>query len=180
MEYVGTDEDGRTHVGWSQEQNNSCGPACVYMVESNTRGQCLVGGERRIRDLLTNYFNDGLMDRVERWLYDFNERGIGMGKLQDVLRAVGYPCTMSSTLPTSWASVRFPMIAHVAWPSQGGHFIVMNGRTRMGKVVCLDPWYGLQQISTSVMPAYTTVVSRHARGQSAAGGTLSGWNIVLD
>lgn len=111
---------------------------------------------------------------------DFHARGIGMEKLRDALRSEGYPCKMNDSLPSSWAKASFPMVAHVAWPKGGGHFIVLNGRTKMGKVVCLDPWYGLQQIGSTALPAYNTVVSRHARGQTAAGGTLSGWTITFD
>ncbi len=179
MEYVGRDEDGRTHIGWAQEQDQSCGPACVYMVES-IRGQaCLVDGETRIRDLLGRYFSGGVFDFVDRLINDFHARGIDMKKLKEALDAEGFPCTMAAQTPDLSAGASYPVIAHIAWPNQGGHFIIIAGVTSGGKLVCLDPWYGFQQISKSVMPAYPAACSPRARCAVGAGGTFSGWYITL-
>lgn len=52
LDYLECEEDGAAYVGWSQEQAQSCGPACLYMLQSIIRKSCLVGGEARIRQLL--------------------------------------------------------------------------------------------------------------------------------
>jgi hypothetical protein len=180
MDYVARDEDGTSHIGWSQDEANSCGPACVYMIESNRRQCSLVGGEKRIRQLIARYFSRDFVDKFDRMINDFNARGIDMGALRDALRAEGYACTMKQVLPAPLSGARFPMICHIAWPNQGGHFIVVAGVTKGGKAICLDPWYGLQQIPGVSFPAYPAQCSPTGQCNVGAGGTFSGWCITFD
>lgn len=180
MDYIAKDDDGKTHIGWSQEEAQSCGPACVYMIESNRRQSSLSGGERRIRQLLGRYFSGGALEQFDRMINDFNARGINMGALRDALKAEGYPCTMKNALPVPLQSAGLPMIGHIAWPNQGGHFIVVAGITKGGKAVCLDPWYGLQQIPVATLPAYPAQCAQSGQCTAGAGGTFSGWCITFD
>ena len=179
MEYLATDEDGIHHVGWWQERNFSCGPACIYMVESMLRAASLSGGERRIRALLTEHFSESLPELVLNTQDDFNTRSTHIGRLLRALRAEGWKCKPQTDQPQAWDQAALPMVAHVSWANGSGHFVVVARTTSRRNAVVLDPWYGLQQVSLAQMPSYNARPSRHARGQSRQGGCFSGLHIQV-
>lgn len=179
MDYQATDEDGITHIGWWQERNFSCGPACIYMVESALRAASLSGGERRIRTLMTDHFSDSLPELVLNTQDDFGTRGTSIGRLLRALRAEGWKCKPQTDLPFPWTQAVLPMIAHITWADGGGHFVAVMRTTTLNKAVVLDPWFGLQQVPVGSLPSYNARPSPHARGRSRQGGCFSGLHIQV-
>ena len=54
-ELISKDTDGTEHFLWIQEREQSCGPACVFMIERIKRLACTMGGEARIRDIASRF-----------------------------------------------------------------------------------------------------------------------------
>jgi hypothetical protein len=59
-----------------------------------------------------------------------------------------------------------------AGTANGGHFIVGAKTTVDGRLVCLDPWYGLVQPPLSTLPAYA--VSEDYRCQASRLNSVNG------
>lgn len=179
MEYLANDEDGIGHIGWWQERDNSCGPACIYMIESMLRAASINGGERRIRALITDHFSESLPEQVLNTQDDFQTRGTHVGRILRALRAEGWKCKPQTEMPSPFAQATLPMVAHVLWPNQAGHFVVVARTTSRHNAVVLDPWFGLQHVPLALLPSYNARPSRHARGRSRQGGAFSGLNIQV-
>lgn len=135
------DSDGDTQIVWLQELDDSCGPACVFMIESMKRRRSVVGGEERVR-FLTSLYADGY-------------RGNGEGThcfcaLAAVLNGIGIKAQASANSMTP----RPPYIGRIEWSEGGGHFVVCAKIAKNGNLVCLDPWYGLTEQSVSKLPDY--------------------------
>jgi hypothetical protein len=60
-ELLATDADGEQQFIWTQEKNDTCGPASVYMIERILRSSCIAGGEERVT-LITSLFPHGYHD----------------------------------------------------------------------------------------------------------------------
>jgi hypothetical protein len=161
-----SDEDGEQHFIWIQEKPNSCGPACVYMIERMRRSACIVGAEERIR-IITSLLPKGYTDSGGTASYS---------ALALALSEISIPAISSfqSNIPTYMGSAIFPIIARIGWPSGGGHFCVVAKFTKTNKLVCLDPIYGCVQILRTNLPAYATSYDYKNNVAAAAGGTLSG------
>jgi hypothetical protein len=157
-----SDSKGTSHYVIFQELNMSCGPASVAMCESQYKLQCMVNPEGRARDLSQKY--EG------KWTAT---GGTGAGNLSYVLNAEGVRTYAASYVPSSklwdnfvyFVKERTPMICHIQWTS-GGHFVVCRKVYSDGTIVFLDPWYGLVEVQSANLPAYTP---------PGASGQLSGW-----
>lgn len=170
---IGNDSDGTSHIVWLQERSQSCGPACVYMIETMRAQMCLVGGEERVRQLMALLPNG----------YTEANGTAAYTALAAALQKANIQATASYTtgVAAHFAAARFPFIARVAWPSGGGHFIVCARRTRGGQIVCLDPWYGLNETAESGLPAYAAGndVRRGVCLRTPVGGSFSGHFITM-
>jgi hypothetical protein len=170
-ELTAVDSDGIQHFIWLQEYGDTCGPACVYMVERILRQACVVGGEERVTfltSLLPNGYKEG--NGTASYL-----------ALKQVLSRIGIP-SGSSHLTNMQQFVQegfFPFITRVKWTNGGGHFVVGMRTTSDGSLVCLDPWYGLVQPTISNLPAYTVQADYRAQQSMLIpiGGQLSGHTI---
>jgi hypothetical protein len=162
------DDDGEEHSMWLQEEGDTCGPACVYMIERDRRQQSIIGGEQRVT-FLTSLLPNGYVEGKGTQAYT---------ALKDVLGRIGIKAAaMKVASMTNFVGDGFfPFIARVGWTNGGGHFVVARKVTASGLLVCLDPWYGLVQPAVGSLPTYN--VQRDYRGQRSlaqvAGGTLSG------
>jgi hypothetical protein len=172
-ELVAMDTDGVQRFIWMQRRNDTCGPACVYMIERILRQQSIVGGEsrvRRITELLPNGYTEGNGTASYR-------------ALAQVLERLGIPAHASFTndVANFAANAAYPYIARVGWSNGGGHFVVCVAETSSSTIVCQDPWYGLVEPPRSNLPAYR--VTRDYRAQLSPSepinGTLSGHMVVL-
>lgn len=170
---VRNDSDGVGQIVWLQERSQSCGPACVYMIETMRAQMCLVGGEERVRQLMALLPNG----------YTESNGTAAYTALAAALQKANILATASyATGVAAWfTSARFPFIARVGWPSGGGHFIVCARRTRGGQIVCLDPWYGLNETAESALPAYSAGndVRRGVCLVTPVGGSFSGHFITM-
>ncbi len=163
-----TDDDGVEHFIWLQDRSDTCGPACVYMIERSVRLACVVGGEQRIT-FLTSLLPNGYREGSGTQAYT---------ALKQVLEQIGIPSAAMRVASMAQFAQEgyFPFITRVGWNNGGGHFVVAVRTTANGKLVCLDPWYGLMQARLTTLPAYN--VQSDYRSQvsmlNAVGGTLSG------
>ena len=166
-ELIAIDDDGAQQFIWMQEHGDTCGPACVYMIE-RILGASFVGGEERIT-FITSLLPDGYHEGRGTQAYT---------ALRQVLEQIGIPSGAMHV-----ANLRqfvndgfFSFITRVGWTNGGGHFVVGAKTTTSGSLVCLDPWYGLVQPPLNNFPAYS-VQEDYRRQKSllnVVGGTLSG------
>ncbi|WP_165498233.1 cysteine peptidase family C39 domain-containing protein [Siculibacillus lacustris] len=172
-EYSANDDDGVNQLIWLQERGDTCGPACVYMIERNRAQASLVGGEVRVRqitEMLPNGYSEG------NGTADYSA-------LAAVLNTVGIraEARFVGNISAFVAAAPFPFIARVGWSGGGGHFVVCTKTTGYGNMVALDPWYGLIQPPVSGLPSYP-VRSDARQGISRRipiMGSLSGHMIIL-
>ena len=167
-ELTAIDKDGTPQFIWMQERGDTCGPACVYMIERILHQASFAGGEERIvflTSLLPNGYSEG--------------RGTqAYTALRQVLGSIGIAAAAShlTNMRQFVSEGFFPFIARVGWTNGGGHFVVAVKTTSTGHLVCLDPWYGLVEPPIANLPAYS-VQADYRRQQSLLnmiGGTLSG------
>ena len=128
-ELVSKDTDGTEHFHWIQEREQSCGPACVFMIERIKRLACTVGGEARIRDIASR-FPKG---------YDENN-GTHFEALKKALDQIGLSATAGrvNNMKTFAEAGNFPFIARVGWTQGGGHFVVGQAVAGHGALEKLD------------------------------------------
>ena len=162
---VNTDSDGQQHVIWLQQKEDTCGPACIYMVECNRRMQSVIGGEVRIKEI-TKRMPDGYTE------------GSGTGAisaLAKTLNSIGISATSTHVPDTSahLDNVKLPVIVHIRWPNGKGHYAVAVRRTSSNDRIFLDPYYALVQSPRSAGNSYKVFSGVLASGFSA-GGVLSG------
>ena len=172
-ELVDVDADGHQQFIWLQERKDTCGPACVYMIERITAQACTVGGETRIR-------------QISELLPDGYKEGNGTASytaLAAALKRIGIAASPSyiSNFKEFASTSTFPFIARIGWPNGAGHFVVCVDRNRHSALVCLDPWYGLSEPSLESLPSYR--VTRDTRSAvclaNPIGGMFSGHVIAL-
>jgi hypothetical protein len=161
-----TDSKKRSHYILMQELAQSCGPACVAMVEDSYKQACMVDGEGRARQLSQKY--------PGKWTATGGTAD--MENLTDVLNAEGVKAYRATWVGTSlysylayYAKEKTPVIVHVRWGPNSGHFIVCPFVDADGTIPFHDPWYGLVETQGASLPAYAP---------TGASGTLSGWIVV--
>lgn len=166
-ELIQNDSDGNHQYIWTQERSQSCGPACVYMIERLKTLSCPAGGEERIRQI-TALLPNGYTDAGGTASYT---------ALSRVLNLIHIPAKSSyqSNFSDYLLAANFPFIARIGWPNNTGHFVVCVNLSSVGNLICLDPWYGLVEPTISNLPTYST----RNRGITTnpvnlAGGTFSG------
>ncbi len=145
-ELVAIDGDGEQQFIWLQERGDTCGPASVYMVERILGRACFSGGEERIT-FLTSLLPKG---------YHEGSGTQSFTALREVLNEIGIPSAgmVVANVQDFVREAFFPFIARVGWKNGGGHFVVAAKTTADGRLVCLDPWYGLAQPQIGSLPAY--------------------------
>jgi len=156
------------HYVLMQEYATSCGPACVAMVQSSYRMQCMVDGEGEARRLSQSY--------PGRWTLASGTTS--MINLSYVLNAEGVRAYGATNVTPAglhrylafYASERTPAIVRVGWSGGGGHFVVVPYVDPDGRVFFRDPWYGFHECAQSTLPAYSP--------QSGVNGQLSGHIVV--
>lgn len=165
-ELVQNDSDGNQQFIWTQERSQSCGPACVYMLERIKTQTCPVGGEQRIRQI-TALLPNGYTDAGGTASYT---------ALASALNQINIPSKsfFRSNFGDFLINAKFPFITRIAWPNNGGHFVVCVDVTNTGNLICLDPWYGLIEPPMGTLPAYVTSGSRSSSPVNTAGGIFSG------
>ncbi|HLA95306.1 MAG TPA: papain-like cysteine protease family protein [Pyrinomonadaceae bacterium] len=161
-----TDSTGKAHYLLHQEMDNSCGPACVAMVEETYKQACLIDPEGRARQISQDFPGRFQADT-----------GTTAGNLAYVLNAIGVPCYASEFVPQArmfdyfwqYVSDRTPVIAKILWAGGGGrHFSVLKEINRTThKMIFLDPWYDVVEINRADLPRYSA--------GGGANGTLEGW-----
>ncbi|MGD9629375.1 MAG: cysteine peptidase family C39 domain-containing protein [Pyrinomonadaceae bacterium] len=160
-----TDSRGRSHYLLHQEMDNSCGPACVAMVEETYKQACMIDPEGRARQISQRY-----PGRFQA------ESGTTAGNLAYVLNAIGVPCYASECVPQNrlfdyfwhYVSSRTPIIAKIKWSGSGRHFTVLKEvDTASHRLLFYDPWYDVVEVNRSDLPNY------NAGG--GAVGVLEGW-----
>lgn len=171
-ELITVDTSGIPRFIWTQERDDTCGPACVYMIERETRLMCPAGGETRIRqitELLPQGYTDGA--GVE----DYSALALALTR-------IGIPAEARyiDDFALFVQRARFPFITRIQWADGGGHFVVCVGISAAGGLICLDPLFGLVESATAHLPAYTVHPTFQAtRGQgSPAGGVFSGHTVI--
>lgn len=146
-----TDSKGRVHCVVKQTYHNSCGPACVAMVQSAYFGRCVGDPEAQGRQLSRKYW--GSFDQM---------KGTQMMNLVDVLQAERIKCSNVQAAGSSNVMLRIraharpatPMILRVVWKSGGAHFIVAAMVDADKMVTFYDPMYGLVQMPGDRLPSY--------------------------
>jgi len=170
---VEKDSDGVSEILWLQERSQSCGPACVFMIECMRAQACLVGGEERVRRIMS-LLPQGYTENNGTAAYTALAAAL-------VQAGVTAKAIFTGTVPSFFASAKYPFIARIGWPNGGGHFIVCAKKTRGGAIVCLDPWYGLNETAAKALPAYSA--GNDVRQQmclvTPVGGTFSGHFITM-
>ena len=145
---------GQTHILAKQEKSHSCGMACVGMVIGRMRGQLL--DEKSLRQY-SGVFEQGKYNPRPTTGYTAGW-GTEMENLAIMLRKVCIPAKVNQvhdvSSPFKSAHVTHPVLAHVVWDGGGGHFVVVDGVSRGGRVVVCDPIprYGLREVEH--LPAY--------------------------
>ncbi|MEJ7806801.1 MAG: papain-like cysteine protease family protein [Telluria sp.] len=172
-ELIEIDSSGNEQYIWLQERTQSCGPACVYMVERIRQQACPAGGEERIREIC-RLLPQGYTEKAGTASYT---------ALALALRRIGISgsATYIANFRQFSADCSFPFITRIGWPNGGGHFVVCVGRSTLGQLICLDPWFGLSEPRMDQLPAYC--VTRDARRAMCLaipiGGIFSGHSILL-
>ena len=172
-ELVAIDQDGEQQFIWLQEKKDTCGPACVYMIERIVKQMCPAEGETRIA-------------QIASLLPDGYREGNGTASytaLAKVLNMIGMAATAAHHARFSkWLEdAKFPFITRIGWPDDKGHFVVCAGLSTEGTLICMDPWYGLSEPDVAHLPSYR--VTRNDRAamsrKNPIGGVFSGHTISL-
>ena len=141
--------------------------ACVAMVESSYKNQCMIDPEGRARELSQAYPGKwtcaGGTAEMMNLSYVLNAEGV---KAYGAVHAS--PGAVYSYL---WAYAResTPVIVNIRWANKSGHFAVCPYVDPDGTIIFRDPWYGLYEMQQTSLPSYTP---------SGASGELSGWIVV--
>ncbi|MHC4892080.1 MAG: cysteine peptidase family C39 domain-containing protein [Planctomycetota bacterium] len=145
------DSKNRWYELFTQQENDSCGPACVAMAYHYVTDKTI--GEDWMRDISQKY--------PDAW---DPGQGTGMDNLVGVLRDQKVSCSEvlnpgADNLATFLrfhvaANKRTPAIVHIRWRQGGGHFAVVPRVDDDGRVIFLDPWYGLLEIDAHNLPQY--------------------------
>ncbi|RAR57605.1 papain like cysteine protease AvrRpt2 [Paraburkholderia unamae] len=172
-ELTDTDDDGNSQYIWLQERADTCGPACIYMIERIVQQACPAGGEVRIRQIC-ELLPDG---------YQEGKGTASFGALASAMQRVGFGATATfiKNFKEFALLADFPFITRIGWPNNAGHFVVCAARTRGGSLVCLDPWYGLSEPKLNSLPSYQVINDVRAAVclVHPAGGVFSGHTVLL-
>jgi ABC-type bacteriocin/lantibiotic exporter with double-glycine peptidase domain len=174
-QHIQKDSTGKDWIMWKQEQFNSCGPACIYMVSCLASRQTKIGGEKYIRDLISKY-------GVTFWdLALPSGSGSNILQLSKVLRDLGFRVDSNNLSPkdlkslTLVANEQKPAILHVSWnpAPNGGHFVLCVGK-KNSNIIILDPFYGLREVASLNFPKYIPAQQCSPSGETLTG-EFSGW-----
>ena len=168
---VNLDSDGVQHVIWLQDKSDTCGPACIYMIECNRRLQSVIGGEERVKKItamMPNGYVEGAGTQA-------------IAALAQTLDTIGISAhaKFENNMANYLDSARFPVIVNISWAGGGGHYAVAVKTTRSNDVVFLDPYYALVEKPHSIGGSYRISSGVLASG-IAAQGRLSGHIVEID
>ena len=147
------DEDGHHYQLVVQNKENSCGPASIRIVIKLVKNEDC--GEDYLRELVEQAEEGGGYGGslggggvvVSGGAHDWDPTGGGTWLVPAALQAAKIKCTQGPQLsPLRLTTSKKPAIAVVSWAGGAGlHYVVVAGRTKAaGKLVVLDPFYGLQ------------------------------------
>ena len=162
---VNLDSDGVEHIIWMQDKADTCGPACIYMIECNRRQLSVLGGEERIKNItamLPNGYVEGSGTQA-------------IAALAQTLNTIGInaKAKFENNIATYLDGARLSVIVNISWPGGGGHYAVAVKRTNSNNMVFLDPFYALVEKPQSIGNSYR-VISGVLQSGFAARGILSG------
>jgi hypothetical protein len=158
-----------------QEKHMSCGPASVAMTEVYYKSGITENLEAKVRQISQKY--PGKFTE---------EAGTNVKNLVAVLRDEGVRCYDAVNVQPGvvwnylyqYAKDETPVIVHIGWNPGGAHFATCVYVYKSDqKVIFLDPWYGLVEITGSALPNYV-VVDPTGTFPPVAQGKLTGWIIV--
>lgn len=139
-----------------QQKGSSCGPACLRILIKQVKNERV--GEEALRAIIDGSLGGGgvvVSNNSHDWV---NQGTWGMDK---ALESYRINATLHRTNPNQFllaATLKKPCIAVVEWTGAGGlHYVVVVGKNSVGTITVLDPWYGLQQFSTSNVSGVETV-----------------------
>lgn len=168
--HIVTDSASNIHYLLTQEFNQSCGPACVAMANSIYKQICMNDPEGATRRL---------SQRFEGAYHP--DRGTMMGNLVEIMTAMNIRnggvrqeangADLLAGLRSSVTETR-PAVLHVEFDNGAKHFVLCARMLRSESLVILDPWYGLQEVNGSRLPAYGAQCStrdRCSEGQRGPG-----------
>ncbi|MGD0200549.1 MAG: cysteine peptidase family C39 domain-containing protein [Bryobacteraceae bacterium] len=164
--YVAKDSKGSYHYILVQEYAMSCGPACVAMAEASYHQHCMEDAESRARFLSQLYPGNWTMEGgsyVTNFSFVLNSEGVKADPAVYVPGGV-------RTYVQNFASPSTPMIVHVRWGGDIGHFIVASKVYPDNTVIFYDPSYGLVEMPGAQFPYYTP--------RLGVAGLFSGWVVV--
>jgi len=174
-----TDSDKQVHQVWRQEQANSCAIASLWMARSKARQMSFKETEWELAWRTYHQVVRGMIlypkppppasldptafqPNQDTFGNMFASAGTYMSQVANALRMeglhIGYlsPFKAGTSVIPAFLSERTPAIVLLGWyhgdTRNGGHFIVAARTARNGRIVYLDPWYGLSEQSAS--PAY--------------------------
>jgi hypothetical protein len=167
------DEDNRWYQFELQEEGNSCGCAAVRTVLSQFT-HIELPSEEDIRDQMSLYESGIAHQGVTKSNHDWENVGSIVPSLVSMLRALGVKDARAVSGPGDTVlnallkcSKNYPGIIGWWWgatgdATNGGHWTVCMGPTGKGdKIVIVDPWHGVQYISTATYTEYS-VKGSHA------------------
>jgi hypothetical protein len=152
-----TDSAGREHDICAQDSKNSCVAASIAMIRRIMTG-------RRPPEILGRWSievgSNLYAGKPSIAMRDWDNKGTYAEEFVLGLRQAGLRGTIfapTTDFFTKFCTPKTPGLCGVLWDSgSGGHGIVCLGTLPKNdkKVVFLDPYYGIQEIDTSVLPIY--------------------------
>lgn len=163
------DSKGRPQQICLQAFGMSCGPASVAMTERIYKHLAQSDEGRALR-LSQKYPGNWTIDG-----------GSNVTNLSSILNAEGVQAYSATYVGSGsvysylkyYASFNTPVIVHVQWSDNAGHFVVCAIHDDDDTFVFFDPWYTIVEMAGSDLPNY--VVSGIT---GSATGTLSGWLVI--
>lgn len=144
-----------TYDVYQQHDINNCGPSSIIMTVKQATGRSIAIGFAQflVGTMEKASGKRGAVGADARW-HAWGEGGNGgysnmddlcsaMQKKWPNLNATADKGGQTHRTKLQNCTPKKPALAHVAWIGGGGHFIVCLGKNAQGKMVWLDPYYGV-------------------------------------
>jgi len=182
--------DGKWHYIDRQNLGHSCGPACVRMVvkmvTDKLMGEAYMAGLITVAELGSTPSDTNPLAGTTAAAHDFDTAGSAAPELVKALKDCkvskareANPATAAWGPVFSACSLKAPAIIRTVWQGGGGaaHFVVIAGPLagQAGKILVLDPYYGVQQLDLATPTVYTP-----RQGGGSAGLVLATGDLGID